>query len=146
MRPLSKSVSFRKARRSFNARRRKDPSLPRLVPGCGRTLPDGTIELSAVDGSVISYLVVPVLGWRVVAATPVSTRVVQAVRASIAEALAVAGLPPDTKVDCVSVASTVMQALGRQSADVTIKRMASTAAYLAVERILDANTTAIAAE
>jgi hypothetical protein len=137
---------LRKARRSYSARRRKDPSLSRLVPGCGVVLPNGCVRLLLVDGSTVDYQVIPTLGWRVVPAMPVITRIVQAVWASVAEALDVAGLPASTEVDRASVAYTVMQALGRQSADVTIKRMASAAAYLAVERILDANTTAIAAE
>ena len=141
--------SLRKAQRSHYARRLRDPSLPAAVPGGGRVQPDGSVKLPLVDRTVATYQVIPVVGYRVV---PVVSRIATickitlAVKASFAEALAVAGLPADTQIDLLPPVNTVFLALDGKHDGALIKRMADEAAYLAVERISDANTAQIAAE
>jgi hypothetical protein len=137
-----------KARRSHAFRRRQDPLLKGLRPG-GKILPNGNVQLTQIDGSTVAYQVVPVLGWRVdpvVNQTAAIRKVVRAVKASVAEALAVAGLPADTQIDFLPSVNTVFLALDGKKDGALIKRMADEAAYLAVERISDANTAQIAAE
>jgi hypothetical protein len=137
-----------KARRSQAFRRRHDPSLTGLLPD-GRILSDGTVELTQIDGSTIVYQVAPVVGWRVTSVIPprpVLARIADAVRASVAEALAVGGLPADSRVDITSAIYTTRQALGRRTNNLAVQRMARAAGYLAVERYLDIVTTPVAAE
>jgi hypothetical protein len=138
---------LRKARRARYARRPRDPPLPALVGGAGKIMSDGSVELPTVCGSAVFYRVVPVLCYRVVPTTPavpLLVKILRAVRASLDETLAVAGLPTGTSV--TPIVRTVKQALGRKTSNAAIQRMASAAAYLEVEGILDDNTAQIAAE
>ena len=141
--------ALRKATRSHYARRLRDPSLPAAVPGGGEVQPDGSVKLPLVDRTVATYQVIPVVGHRVV---PVVSRIATiikiwlAVKASFAEALAVAGLPADSRIDLSPPVNTVFLALDGKHDGALIKRMADEAAYLAVERIIDDNTVQIAAE
>jgi hypothetical protein len=137
-----------KARRSHAFRRRYDPSLLALRSG-GRILSDGSVELTQVDGSTIVYQVEPVLRYRTVPATrsaPIFTRIVRAVRAAVAEALAGAGLPADAPIDLLPIYRTAKEALGRQTNEAAVRRVAAAAADLAVERYLDIVTTPVVAE
>jgi hypothetical protein len=141
--------ALRKARRSHYARRCRNPSLSKAVAGSGKILSDGNVALSLEDGSIVNYQVIPVVGYRVV---PVVNRIAtifkiaRAVEASFAEALAVAGLPADAQIDLLPLVNTVFLALDGKNDGALIKRMADEAAYLAVERIIDATTLPIAAE
>jgi hypothetical protein len=137
-----------KARRSHNRRRLHDPSLRALAPG-GRILPNGDVRLTQIEGSTVDYQVAAVLGWRVtpaISARPVLGRIASAVKASVAEALAVAGLPANTWIDHMSIITTVREALGKQTSEAAVQRVAAAASYLAVERHLDIITAPIAAE
>jgi hypothetical protein len=123
--------------------------LPALVGGAGKIMPDGSVELPTVCGSAVVYRVVPVLCYRVVPTTPavpLLLKILRAVKASLDEALAVADLPAGTGIDVAPIVRTVKQALDGKNDGALIKRMADEAAYLAVERIIDANIAQIAAE
>jgi hypothetical protein len=142
------SSLLRKARRSHAFRRRHDPSLLALRSG-GRILSDGSVELTQADGSTIVYQVEPVLGYRTVPATrsaPIFTRIVRAVRVAVVEALAGAGLPADAPIDLLPIYRTAKEALGRQTNEAAVRRVAAAAADLAIERYLDIITTPVAAE
>jgi hypothetical protein len=131
------------AKRSHNFRRQHDPSLKALQPG-GKILSNGDVELTQVDNSTAVYKVAPVVGWRVTPAAapaPVFTRVVQAVKASLAEAMAAAELPAGSKVDVLPIYRTVNVALGRKTNNAAIWNTARAAVDLAVERYLDIVTT-----
>jgi hypothetical protein len=138
-----------KAQRPHYARRRRNPSLSKAVAGSGKILSNGNVALSLEDGSTVNYQVIPVAGYRVV---PVVNRIAAickialAVKASFAEARAVAGLPANTQIDLLPPVNTVFLALDGKNDGTLIERMGSAAAYLEVERILDANTAQIAAE
>jgi hypothetical protein len=141
--------ALRKAQRSHYARRCRNPLLSKAVAGSGKILSNGNLALSLEDGSTVNYQVIPVVGHRVV---PVVSRIdticdiALAIKASFAEALAVAGLPADTQIDLLPPVNTVFLALDGKNDAALIKRMADEAAYLAVGCHLDIVTTPIAAE
>jgi hypothetical protein len=125
------------------------PSLSKAVAGSGKILSNGNVALSSEDGSTVNYQVIPVVGYRVVPVvnrTATICKILGAVKASFAEALAVAGLPADTQIDLLPPVNAVFLELDGKNEGALIKRMADEAAYLAVERIVDATTLPIAAE
>jgi hypothetical protein len=77
-------------------------------------------------------------------ANPVCLKIGRAVADALAEATAVAGVAADA-IDPLPICFTVYDALDGE-VDLAIQRVASAAAYLAVERHLDAITAPTAAE
>jgi hypothetical protein len=135
-------VALRKARRSHEYRRAHDPLLKPLLPG-GRFRDNGDVELTQTDYTVVKYRVTPVVSWRVtpaISSLGIGCKILCMIKASLAEALAVAGLPTDAMdpadTDVVyPIYSVVRDALGKQTNGAAIARVAKAAAYLAVEKL-----------